>query len=131
MNKPHKIIGSQQGWTFWTMMLVMAVVMLFAYIGLQLVPVYMANDSIRNAMVVSMERGNPVEINRTVIIRRMKDQLYLDGNHDILNYKTDLKVKRSRTELIVETNYVREIPLFFNISILAKFDNVESRSLKG
>ncbi|MBT8116070.1 MAG: DUF4845 domain-containing protein [Arenicella sp.] len=131
MLKPFKTIRKQQGWTFWTLTSVMAVVLLFSYIGLQLVPVYLANDSIRNAMAQSIEGPDPSKINRTLIVRKMKDQLYLDGNHKILKYSTDLKVRRSRSELIVETHYIREVPLFFNVSLLVKFDNVETRSFKG
>lgn len=131
MNKPYRIIGTQQGWTFWSMVFVMSIVLFFSYVGLQLVPIYLANDSIKTAMMRSIEDKDPSTISRTIIIRKMSAQLYLDGNHNILNYKTDVKVKRSRSELIVETHYVREVPLFFNLTLRAKFDNVESRNLKG
>lgn len=131
MRKSFETIDGQRGWTFWSLTSVMAVVLLFSYIGLQLVPVYMANNNIKNAMARSIDGPDVNKINRSLIIRKMKDQLYLDGNHKILKYTTDLKVKRSRSELIVETHYIREVPLFFNVSLLVKFDNVATRSFKS
>ena len=122
-------IKTQQGWTFWSLLFVMSVILFFSYVGMQLVPVYAANDNVKNAMVRSLEDSDLRKINRSQIIRKMDAQLYLDGSHKLLNYKTDLKVKRSRRQFILETQYEREIPLFYNLFVLVKFDNVETRNL--
>ena len=112
-------------------MFVMGVILFFSYIGMQLLPVYSANNNVINAMRRSMEEVELTKVNRAEIIRKMDAQLYLDGSHDMLNFKTDLKVRRSRKKLIVETHYRREIPLFFNLSLVASFDNVEEKTLSG
>ncbi|MFT5573298.1 MAG: hypothetical protein ACI9FR_002232, partial [Cryomorphaceae bacterium] len=39
------------------------------------------------------------------------------------------KVLRSTKQFVVETHYNREIPLFYNLSLKAKFDNVVERDL--
>lgn len=126
-----KHINRQKGWTFWSLLFVMCVILFFAYVGMQLVPVYSANENVRNAMVRSIDDTDLRKVNRAYIIRKLDAQLYLDGSHELLDYKTDLKVKRSRKKLIVQTAYNREIPLFFNIFILVKFDNLEERELSG
>jgi hypothetical protein len=123
-------IRYQQGWTFWSLLFVMSVILFFAYVGMQLVPIYSTNGNITNAMSLSLDDQDLTKLNRATVIRKINAQLYLDGTHQILNYKTDLKVRRSRKEFILETHYRREIPLFYNLSIIASFDNVESRPLR-
>lgn len=123
-------IKQQNGWTFWSLMFVMSVILFFTYVGMQLVPIYAANENVKNAMIRSIDDEKLSKLNRAVIIRKMNAQLYLDGSHKLLNYKTDLKVRRSRKLFIIETHYRREIPLFYNLSIMATFDNVEERSLR-
>lgn len=124
-------INTQRGWTFWSLTFVMLVILFFTYVGMQLVPVYAANENVKNAMRQSLEDADLRRVTRAEIIRKMDAQLYLDGSHKLLNYKTDLKVRRSQRKFIVETKYRREIPLFYNLSIVASFDNIEERALSG
>ncbi len=126
---PSTKIKSQSGWTFWSMLFVLGVLLFFSYVGFQLVPVYAANENVMNAMERSLDDADLRTINRSAIVRKMDAQLYLDGSHQLINYRNDLKVKRSRKVLILEAKYQREIPLFFNLSILAKFDNKIEREL--
>lgn len=126
---PPSSIKGQQGWTFWTLLFTLSVLIFFAYIGMQLVPVYAANENIKNAMEQSVDDEDLLKVNRTTIIRNLNAQLYLDGSHQLLNYKTDLVVRRSKQTFTVETHYQREIPLFFNLGLIAKFDNVVEREL--
>lgn len=126
---PSTKIKSQSGWTFWSMLFVMGVLLFFSYVGFQLVPVYAANENVMNAMERSLDDADLRTINRSAIVRKMEAQLYLDGSHQLINYRNDLKVKRSRKMLILEAKYQREIPLFFNLSMLAKFDNKIEREL--
>ncbi|NND81494.1 MAG: DUF4845 domain-containing protein [Gammaproteobacteria bacterium] len=122
-------IHRQRGWTFWSLSFVGGVVILFAYIGMQLVPVYIANNNIINAMERSMDDADLRKIGRAFIIRKMKAQLYLDGTYDILDYKKELRVRRSKTKMILETKYEREVPLFFNVALIVRFDNNVERNL--
>lgn len=124
-----KTIKKQGGWTFWSLLFTLGVILFFAYIGMQLVPVYTTNSSVTNAMKQTVDELDLYKATRRGIISKMNNQLYLDGNDEVLNYKTDLKVKRSKTNFVLSTTYDREIPLFFNISMLVKFDNVIERDL--
>ena len=120
----------QQGWTFWSALFVASVVVFFAYIGMQLVPVYANNASVRNAMVQAMDESDLRRVTRSQIIRSLNQQLYLDETHRILDYKRDLKIGRSRSQFVMEINYQREIHLFHNMSLLVSFDNREERALQ-
>lgn len=124
-----KSFSKQSGWTFWSLLFVMGVILFFAYIGMRLVPVYATNENVKNAMRISLQNTDLRRATRAEIIRKMQQQLYLDGSHKLLNYKTQLKVRRSQRQFIVETHYTSEIPLFFNLSLVASFDNIEERDL--
>ena len=122
-------IGQQGGWTFWSMMFVMLVVLFFSYIGMQLVPIYGANMNVQNAMSRSLEDENLRTVIRSTIIRKMQAQLYLDGSYKLLNYRNEMLLRRERSRFFLETHYKREIPLFLNFTLVVAFDNVEERAI--
>lgn len=121
----------QSGWTFWSLLFVMLVIVFFAYIAMRLIPVYAANENVKNAMRVSLEDADLRRITRAEIVRKLNSQLYLDGTHELLDYKTDLKVQRSQREIILRTAYRNEIDLFLNLSLVASFDNEERKVMDG
>lgn len=124
-------IKSQGGWTFWSMMFTLGVLGFFAYVGMQLVPVYSANSNVKNAMKVSLKNIDVRKATRSQVIKGVKAQLYLDGGSKFIDYKNDLEVVRDRNKLTVSINYQRIVPLFSNISILADFNPILECSLNG
>ena len=123
-SRPLSNVSRQDGWTMWSMMITIGLIVLFAYIGLKLFPLYTGNSAVKNAMERSIEDISPNEISRAKIIKKIRDQLYLDGSVDgLLDFKKDLKVTRSQRELTLKINYERRIELFFNLSIVATFEN--------
>ncbi|MFT5137663.1 MAG: hypothetical protein ACI9XU_000020 [Arenicella sp.] len=124
-----KNIKRQGGWTFWSLLFVLLTVLFFAYVGMQLVPVFTENKNVENAMQLAIDNVDPRKATRQQIVRKLQDQLYLDGSHYLLDYKTDLKVSRTRKKFIIETHYRREIHLFFNVGVYANFDNVVEKTL--
>jgi len=126
-----KSLQYQRGATFWSMCFVLAVLGLFAYVGMQLVPIYTVNSNVKNAMNLTLD-DSEIDLQaatRSQIEERMDKQLYLDGSHNVLNYKKDLKIRRSDQKFILETSYTRIVPLFFNLSLMAEFNNVVEREL--
>ena len=133
MNKMNlKSLHYQRGATFWSMTFVLAVLGFAAFVGMQLVPVYNANGNIKNAMSLTLDDfgADLMTAKRSQIQDRMDNQLYLDGSHNVLNYKKDLKMRRSDQKFILETSYTRIVPLFFNLSLLVEFENIVERDLK-
>ncbi|RBP49271.1 DUF4845 domain-containing protein [Arenicella xantha] len=126
-----KSIKHQGGWTFWSMAFTLSVLMFFAYVGMQLVPVYSANQNIQNAIFRSVEGSDLRKVSRAEVIKRINQQLYLDGSHKILDYKNDLKITRSRNSFLVQAKYERKVPLFFNISVAVDFSPKAQCDLNG
>ena len=116
-----KNFKSQAGWTIWGLIFVLGTVGFFSYVGIRLVPMFSENQSIANAMERSVQDENLSRITRNKIINTMENQLYLDGAHDIVDYKKAMTVTRTSGQLKIVLDYQRTVPLFANISILATF----------
>lgn len=127
----RKFNRAQGGWTFWGLAFVLSVLGLFGYIIMQLVPVYSANRNVQNAMQVALNNADTRAISRAKVIRGMQAQLYLDGSDKLINYKKDLKVKRKGQNIVLEVSYSQEVPLFYNLSLKAQFDNTAQRKIAG
>jgi len=128
-SKSFKKIDQQKGWTLWSLIFVIGVLILFTYVGFQLVPVYTTNSNIQKAMQLSLDNVSSSKVSRAAIIKTIDAQLYLDGTHELLDYKTDLDVKRTQRELIVQVNYERRVELFYNLSLVATFENEVKKDL--
>jgi hypothetical protein len=126
-----KNIKHQAGWTMWSMIFTMFVVGFFAYITMQLVPVYSSNSNVKNAMKVSVRDADIRKVTRSRIVKGIKSQLYLDGGSSGINYKESLKITRDRNQLIITIDYERVVPLFADISILVNFRPSLKCSLNG
>ncbi len=124
-------INRQGGWTFWSLTFTLGVLAFFSYVGMQLVPIYSANNNIENAMERSVEDADLRKVGRAQIIKKMDQQLYLDGSHKLLNYKEDLELKRSRNKLTLQVTYERRVPIAGNIGIVVSFDPIVECSLSG
>lgn len=129
--KPLLNIKRQGGWTFWSLTFTLGVLGFFAYIGMQLVPIYTVNGNIENAMQRSIDGVNLRSVGRAEIIKKMDKQLYLDGSHKLLNYKEDLVIKRSRSLFTLQISYERRVPIVGNLSIIADFNPMVECSFTG
>ena len=128
-SKAFKNIDQQKGWTLWSLLFVAGVLILFTYIGFQLVPVYTSNESVKKAMQQALDNVSGSNVNRTAVIRTLDNQLNLDGILGIIDYKTDLEVKRTQRELFIRVNYQRSVDLFYNLSLVATFENEVKKDL--
>ena len=122
-------IKTQQGWTMWSLMFVIGVLVLFGYIGLKLFPLYTTNSNLGKAMQQTIDQVDKAKISRASVVRTLKKQLYIDGNDDLLDYKNELDIKRTQRELVMTVNYERRIDLFYNLSLVATFSNEVKRDL--
>jgi len=127
--KHFSSIQHQRGWTMWSLMFIAGFICLAGYIGLQLFPVYTTNNSVKNAMNLAIESVEQGKVTRASVTRAIDNQLYLDGAHNLLDYNKDLEIKRSKRDLIIQVNYERRVPLFFNLSLVATFENEVIREL--
>ena len=128
-SKAFKNIDQQKGWTLWSLLFVAGVLILFTYIGFQLVPVYTSNESVKKAMQLAMDNVSGSNVSRAAVIKTLDNQLNLDGILGIIDYKEDLEVKRTQRELFIRVNYQRSVDLFYNLSLVATFENEVKRDL--
>ncbi len=130
-SRPMQNIRQQQGWTFWSLTFVLGVVVFFSYCIFQLIPIYSANGNVVNAMELSVQELDLRRVSRREIIRKIDNQLYLDGSHKLLNYKDDIIIKRDKNTLTVQADYERLVPLFFNLGIKVDFTPMVECELGG
>ncbi len=130
-HKAFKRIDNQKGWTIWSMLFVMSVIFVLAYVGMQLVPMFTANESVEKAMRGSVENKDLRKMTRRNVIGEMNRQLYVDGNHELIDYKNQLIVKREKGKFLIEANYEREIPMVANIVLVARFNPKVECDLTG
>jgi len=74
-------------------------------------------------MQIALDNVGFQSISRSVVIRTMQKQLYLDGSDEMIDYKDALKIKRDKTGIVMTVNYQREVPIIANVSLVVKFDN--------
>ena len=129
--KQFKNMDKQGGWTFWSLSLTLGTIMFFAYCIIQLVPIYSANGNVVNAMELSVADRDLRSVTRQQVVRKIDDQLYLDGSHELIDYKEDLAISRNKEKFVLQANYERKIPLFFNIKILVDFTPEVECTLDG
>ena len=128
-SKAFKNIDQQKGWTLWSLLFVAGVLILFTYIGFQLVPVYTSNESVKKAMQLALDNVSGSNVSKAAVIKTLDNQLNLDGILGIIDYKKDLEVKRTQRELFIRVNYQRNVDLFYNLSLVATFENEVKKDL--
>lgn len=129
--RSFRSVRYQQGWTIWSMMFVLSVLFVIAYLAMQLVPIYSANGSIKAAMLQSVEGKDLRKVTRRHVIGEMNKHLYIDSNHEILEPNNDIKMARTRSKFVLEANYEREIPLVANLVLIARFNPTVECELTG
>ena len=132
-NKKHlsllPSLKKQQGMSMWSLLVTVGVVIFFAYITLQLVPVYTQNETVKSAMTVGFDRAENIRtLNRNQYINTVQKQLFLDEAHRDIPFKDLIKFKRNKKGYIATLKYERVVPLFFNISLKVDFDQKVEKS---
>jgi len=123
-----KRIDKQEGWTMWGLIFSLMLVVFFGYIIMQLVPVYTENSNIKRAMDVALDNsGTAQSLSKSNYTRALRKQLYIDGNHNSIDYKDDIMFKRKSGVVKIDLDYERIVPLFFNISLKLDFRNTVSK----
>ena len=119
----------QQGWTLWGFIFTASIFMFSAYVGMKLTPVYMNNNSLKNAMELALDNNNIRSATKTQLINTMKKQMFLDGIANMVDLKRKLSFKRSRKQALLSVKYSKEVPLLANVSLLIRFENEVEKEL--
>lgn len=113
----------QGGWTIWTLMLGIALIVFFAYLMMKLFPPYFDNMKLEEALKTIADDARITQMDRRQIIRELDNILYIDYGHEIVDLKESLTVEKNKTSMILGLDYEVVVPLGYNISALLDFQN--------
>ncbi len=122
MNNVSKI-GKQQGASMWMLILGSALIVLFALVAMKLIPAYLDNNKIVNALESLKEQQGVGNWTRRQITEKVDNTLYIDLASDLLNLNEAMTITKTRTKKIISIDYERVIPMAYNISALLEFEN--------
>jgi hypothetical protein len=113
----------QGGWTLWSLMGVSALIVAGALLFMKLMPVYLDNYKLEEAMRSIAEDPRAPEWNKRQMVREMTNILYIDYGENIVDLNEALTLKKTDTRAYIQIKYEVVVPLVFNVSALIDFDN--------
>jgi hypothetical protein len=117
------MIEKQRGWTFWSLLGVGFLIVAGALLFMKLMPVYLDNYKIKEAMHSVAEDPRAVDWNKRQIIRELSNILYIDYGSDIVDLNKALSLEKENELKYVRVKYEVVVPLVYNVSALVDFDN--------
>ena len=115
-------IRKQQGLSILGFLMVLSLVVFFAFIGMRIVPIYLEYSSVISTMNgIAAERGSS-QYSLTTIREKMMAQLWLDYTDGNVTRQHISLVRRKGVHLRV-TYEVRK-PLMGNLDVVASFDRM-------
>ncbi|MGA8259389.1 MAG: DUF4845 domain-containing protein [Arenicellales bacterium] len=115
------MIKTQRGWTIWSLMGVAVLIVIGALLFMKLMPVYLDNYKLQEAMHTVAADPRAHDWNKHTIIREMNKILYIDYGADIVDLNNALTVDKTDTQSFINIQYEVVVPLVYNVSALVKF----------
>jgi len=116
-------IIKQKGASMWMLLFGSALIVLFALVTMKLVPAYLDNNKVVNALESLKEQPGVGRWTRRQILEKVDNTLYVDLASDLLNLKEALVITKSKSMRVISIDYERVIPMAYNISALLDFEN--------
>lgn len=117
------MIKTQRGWTIWSLLGVGFLVVAGALLFMKLMPVYLDNYKLKEAMHSIAEDPRAADWNKRQIVNEMTNILYIDYGHDIVDLNEALTVEKEDEGKYIRIQYEVVVPLVYNLSALANFNN--------
>lgn len=114
---------TQRGWTIWSLLGVGFLIVVGALLFMKLMPVYLDNYKLQEAMHSVAEDPRAQDWNKRQIVREMTNILYIDYGHDIVDLNKALSVAKEDDGKFIRIEYEEVVPLAFNVSALVDFNN--------
>ena len=121
----------QQGLTFISWLIILAIGGFFVLLTLKIVPIYLEHQSVQNIVQglttdakLRKEFVSPKEVS-DIIWKRMRIESLYDFPKDAF------KIKKTKDRLLIDVTYDRVEPIFANISVMVSFsEKVEIELLR-
>ena len=117
------MIKTQRGWTIWSLLGVGFLIVVVALLFMKLMPVYLDNYKLEEAMASIAEDPRAPDWNKRQIVQEMTNILYIDYGHDIVDLNKALTLAKENEHKYIRVEYEVVVPLAFNLSALVDFDN--------
>lgn len=116
-------MNKQKGWTIWTMLLTLAIIIFFSLLFMKLMPHYLDNRKLQTALDSLTSDGRVATMSRRQIIQELTNKLYIDYGTEIVNLQEALVIDKNKGSMNLSVEYEVVVPLAWNISALLDFDN--------
>lgn len=115
---------NQRGMSIFNLMYILITLAIFGYIGLKLFPAYTENIKIERAIKAVVAQADSAKKPSDKVVADIVKRLDIDSVTLITerNWKQYLTMERKRAGLVITVDYAAEVPLFFNLSLIAKFN---------
>jgi hypothetical protein len=117
------MLVKQQGWTIWSLLGVGFLVVAGALLFMKLMPVYMDNYKLKEAMLSVAEDPRAPDWNKRQLVNELTNILYIDYGHDIVDLNKTLVLEKENELRYMRIEYEVVVPLVYNLSALVEFDN--------
>ena len=121
----HVMRKQQQGISLSGMLTWSAIVVIFALLGMKLLPFYMEYAAIKRALIAiasdpGLQNAHPGEIRQSFGKRAVIDQIAAVNSHDI-------QISKVGGQTVLSVSYSVKTPLFANISLSIDFTAANNR----
>jgi hypothetical protein len=114
---------NQNGWTIWTLLLTVAVLLAVVLLFMKLTPHYLDNYKLESALEHVSTNSRVANMTRREIIRELKNKLYIDYGDELINLDESLVIEKGRGGMSLYLDYEVVVPLVANVSALLAFNN--------
>lgn len=119
-------MNKQSGWTIWSMLLSVSLVIFFALLIMKLGPHYMDNYKLQAALESVTEDPRVTSMTRRQVVQEIKNILYIDYGGDIVNLNESLIIDKAKGSMNFTIEYEVVVHIAGNVSALLEFENTTS-----
>ena len=116
-------MNKQKGWTIWTMLLTVGLIVFFSLLVMKLMPHYLDNRKLQTALDSLTNDTRVATMSRRQVIQELTNKLYIDYGTEIVDLQEALVMDKNKGSLNLSVEYEVVVPLAWNISALLDFNN--------
>lgn len=117
-----KFRSRESGVTVWGLFMIGFLVVIFALLLFKLIPPYLADLKISNAMTSLKRQAEGSTMSRRDILSALEKRFDIDSVTHV-DIRRDVIIRKRGNMAVITIDYEVQVPLIFNISALMEFDH--------